>query len=257
MVEINKDSVDYRDPTTFDDGTLQSISAISIALRHKLYGVDVREAMAQQGEALVKLIGETGGNSNAEVIAARGNHATLGGREDAQDNQISLSQLSSQSAADVATEALQRASASNQAAPLGVYDTLDQLKAAYPAGANGIFVVKADNQWYYWNKSIWAAGGSYPGTTTEDFSQMAIRTKLNQFNLKLNKQQRITGENDDGTVKITSQNDSSYIELDYGRLTSGVLSVPIFDNFTNGQSLYLLVRMAKSSHTSHTNKLLI
>lgn len=235
MVEINKDSVDYRDPTTFDDGTLQSISAISIALRHKLYGVDVREAMAQQGEALVKLIGETGGNSNAEVIAARGNHATLGGREDAQDNQISLSQLSSQSAADVATEALQRASASNQAAPLGVYDTLDQLKTAYPAGANGIFVVKADNQWYYWNKSTWVAGGSYPGTTTEDFSKMAIRTKLNQFNLKLNKQQRLTGENSDGSVKITTQNDSSYVVLDYGRLTSGVLSVPIFDNFTNGQ----------------------
>lgn len=47
MVDIPKDSVNYRDPTPFDDGTLQSISAISIALRHKLYGVDVREEIGR------------------------------------------------------------------------------------------------------------------------------------------------------------------------------------------------------------------
>lgn len=86
--EIKRDTVDYRDPTPFDNTKLNSLSDISKALRHKTYGEDTREAIAQQGEALAKLMTETGGNQSAEVVAARGKYETLGIREDAQDNTI-------------------------------------------------------------------------------------------------------------------------------------------------------------------------
>lgn len=86
--EIKRDTVDYRDPTPFDNTKLNSLSDISKALRHKTYGEDTREAIAQQGEALAKLMQETGGNQSAEVAAARGKYETLGIREDAQDNAL-------------------------------------------------------------------------------------------------------------------------------------------------------------------------
>lgn len=86
--EIKRDTVDYRDPTPFNNTKLNSLSEISKALRHKTYGEDTREAIAQQGEALVKLMQETGGNQSAEVAAARGNFESLGIREDAQDGSI-------------------------------------------------------------------------------------------------------------------------------------------------------------------------
>lgn len=44
--------------------------------------------------------------------------------------------------------------------PKGVYTTLDELKAAYPNGTDGIYVVKSDNHWYYYN-SGWQDGGQY------------------------------------------------------------------------------------------------
>lgn len=92
--EIKRDTVDYRDPTPFDNSKLQSLSEISKAMRHKTYGEDTREAMAQQGEALAKLMQETGGNQMAEVAAARGNFELLGIREDAQDNAIAKTRAS-------------------------------------------------------------------------------------------------------------------------------------------------------------------
>ena len=45
--------------------------------------------------------------------------------------------------------------------PKGVYATLAALQAAYPTGANGIYVVSADGHWYYWNGTAWTDGGVY------------------------------------------------------------------------------------------------
>lgn len=91
---IERDAVDYRDTTPFDGSKLQSLSEISKAIRHKTYGVDTREALAQQGEALAKLMQEEGGNQSAEVVAARGKFELLGIREDAQDNAIAETRAS-------------------------------------------------------------------------------------------------------------------------------------------------------------------
>lgn len=48
-------------------------------------------------------------------------------------------------------------------APKGTFTTLDSLKAAYPSGTEGIFLVLSDGNWYYWNSSTstWTSGGIY------------------------------------------------------------------------------------------------
>lgn len=48
-----------------------------------------------------------------------------------------------------------------EGSPKGVYDTLAALQAAYPQGAAGIYIVKANGEWYYWSGSAWTSGGKY------------------------------------------------------------------------------------------------
>lgn len=69
---IDRDTVDYRDTSSFDDSSLQDIQTIQSAILHKQYGKDVRSALAQLPDALIKLFGDTWGNSNTEVEEARG-----------------------------------------------------------------------------------------------------------------------------------------------------------------------------------------
>lgn len=47
------------------------------------------------------------------------------------------------------------------ASPKGAYGTVAELNTAFPTGATGIYVVSADNKWYYWNGTAWTAGGIY------------------------------------------------------------------------------------------------
>lgn len=77
--EINKDTVDYRDSTPFDDTKLNSITEISKGIRHKLYGKDVREAIAQGIERTYEDASKNG-NANMEVEMARGTEPTLNDR---------------------------------------------------------------------------------------------------------------------------------------------------------------------------------
>ncbi|HDR8493703.1 TPA: SGNH/GDSL hydrolase family protein [Bacillus cereus] len=48
--------------------------------------------------------------------------------------------------------------------PKGAYQTLQDLKNAFPNGTNGVYVVNEDGKWYYWNGSAWVAGGVYQST---------------------------------------------------------------------------------------------
>lgn len=54
--------------------------------------------------------------------------------------------------------------------PKGVYATLSELQAAYPNGADGIYVVSADGKWYFWNGTKWNAGGIYQGLQVPEHS---------------------------------------------------------------------------------------
>ncbi|MDN5953026.1 MAG: hypothetical protein L0H99_03905, partial [Loigolactobacillus coryniformis] len=155
---IKRDTVEYNDPTPFDNSKLQSISEISKAIRHKENGKDVREPIAQQGEALVKLIQDTGGNQTAEVIAARGNHELLQIREDAQDNAIIEAQSTANSKFD--SNKAESYLKSITALP-ETFANLAEINNKYPSGKNGLMIAADNGHKYIWANSTWTDAGVY------------------------------------------------------------------------------------------------
>lgn len=164
---IKRDTVEYDDPTPFDNTKLQSISEISKALRHKMHGKDVREPIAQQGEALVKLIQETGGNQSAEVQAARGNFELLGTREDAQETAINKinAKADTKFDADKAESYLKSITVLPE-----TYANLNALKTVYPNGKNGLFVTADNGHKYIWSGKEWVDAGVYQSVGIADES---------------------------------------------------------------------------------------
>lgn len=185
--EIKRDTVDYRDPTPFDNTKLNSLSDISKALRHKTYGEDTREAIAQQGEALVKSMQETGGNQSAEVAAARGNFELLGIREDAQDNAINSLELGK---ADKNYVDNYLAQLSN--APEYVKDYAD-LTARYPNGHAGLYVTSDTNKKYFWESGKWVDKGAYAAQGIGD--NYIVPKQVNHINADQIALNEITGIN--------------------------------------------------------------
>lgn len=138
--EFERDTVDYRDETPFDESKLQPLSEISKAIRHKKKGKATRAAMAQQGEALVKLMQETGGNQTAEVQAARGKFELLGIREDVQDNAIKVnSSLIETKVGKSYVDAVLASIA--QGGPRELFYSIQALKDKYPSGEDGTYLV--------------------------------------------------------------------------------------------------------------------
>lgn len=76
---------------------------------------------------------------------------------------LSLSELevSTYSASVIDNKIEQVASGS----PKGAYATLADLQTAYPTGAEGIYLVADDGNWYYWDGAQWASGGVYLSNT--------------------------------------------------------------------------------------------
>lgn len=176
---VEKDSLNYRDATPFDSSKLHAISDISKALRHKIYGGDTREAMAQQGEALVKMMQETGGNQSAEVIGARGSFDLLQMREDAQDNAI---------ANKFGKTDADRYLSSITVIP-ETYASLATIQAKYPTGANGLMVAADNGHKYIWTGAAWTDAGIYQSVGIADNSVTpgqirfinGIQVSLNEF----------------------------------------------------------------------------
>lgn len=48
--------------------------------------------------------------------------------------------------------------------PKGVYPTLAALQSSKPSGDGNIYIITADGKWYYWNGTVWTAGGMYQST---------------------------------------------------------------------------------------------
>lgn len=176
--EIKKDTVDYNDPTPFDGSKLQSISDISKAIRHKMNGEDVREPMAQQGEALVKLMQEIGGNPNAEVVAARGNHELLQMREDAQDNAISQNNALLANKANI--NYIDNYLSSVTAVP-ETFASLTAIKDKYPSGKNGLMVAADNGHKYIWTNGAWTDAGIYQSTGLADGSVTPSKIALSSM----------------------------------------------------------------------------
>lgn len=174
--EIKRDTVDYRDPTPFDGSKLQPISEISKAIRHKTYGVDTREALAQQGEALVKIMQETGGNQSAEVAAARGKFELLGIREDAQDNAIAVtnSNLANKADKTYINDYLSQVSYVPETVA-----SLDELKTKYPNGKSGLFITADNGHKYIWTDGAWKDAGVYQSVGIADGSVVVEKLAQN------------------------------------------------------------------------------
>lgn len=167
----------YRDPLPFDKSYLHDIGDISDAIRHKNYGVDTREAMAQQGEALVKLMQESGGNQSAEVVAARGKYDLLQLREDAQDNAIANKFGQADAQAYLAGIKSVPETFSNFAA----------IQSKYPNGANGIMVAADNGHKYIWTNNTWTDAGIYQSAGVADGSISSGKIKsLNGDQVSLN-----------------------------------------------------------------------
>lgn len=173
--EIKRDTVDYRDTTPFDNTKLNSLSEISKALRHKTYGEDTREAIAQQGEALAKLMQEAGGNQLAEVVEARGPFEVLGIREIAQEEAIGAANTNIANKADKAY--IEEYLAGMSTAP-NYIDDYAKLIATYPGGKPGLWIAMDTDIKYFWDGSKWADKGVY-GTKpiAENGVKYTLRTR--------------------------------------------------------------------------------
>lgn len=143
------------------------------------------------------------GNSNAEVVAARvdesGNsYDNLGKRLNKFDeqfntkaNQTDVNILKEQvplkaNASDIVSLESKKANtvdvdkkieAVASGSPKGTYNTLNDLKTAFPVGNSNIYLTLDNKNWNYWNGTTWLSGGVYQATSLSDYS--VSRNNLN------------------------------------------------------------------------------
>lgn len=67
--------------------------------------------------------------------------------------------------------------------PSGVFSTLTALRNEYPNGADGIYVVTSNGNWYWYNGTSWVSGGVYQETRLSHSNQDKIDNvpNLNEF----------------------------------------------------------------------------
>lgn len=175
----DRDTADYRDTSSFDDSSLQDVQTIKSAILHKQYGKDVRSALAQLPDSLIKLFGGTGGNSNAEVEEARGGFETLGLHEQAQNSSIDKVTVEVQKARTNSSsqtyptlkermdnqENYLNSNINSKLAQISsvpeTFTNLAALKSAYPNGRTGIFVTADTGHKYIWSNNQWTDAGVY------------------------------------------------------------------------------------------------
>lgn len=125
-------------------------------------------------------------------------------------------------------------------APKRVYSTLAELQSAYPSGSDGVFVVKADGNWYYYEGG-WQKGGVYQATAIPD-------------ELAFNAQNLITnGDFSKGTTGFSSYANDSTLTVSNGILSVagkgsyGTVGVSTQSGYRfagkAGQKLYIKARM--------------
>lgn len=142
----------------YDDVTplekTKNINVLTKAIRTKTRGADVREAIAT-GIEIAYADGATNGNTNMEVIKARG----LAGNLDDRLNTIENT-LNGKASADFVEKKFNKIESN---APKAVLGSLSEISSTYPNGANGIVVAKDTGKWYYYDEGArsWKEGGVY------------------------------------------------------------------------------------------------
>lgn len=142
----------YDDVTPLEN--TKNISVLTKAIRKKTRGADVREAIAKAIETTYA-DGATNGNTNMEVIKARG----LAGNLDDRLNTIENT-LNGKASADFVEKKFNKIESN---APKAVLGSLSEISSTYPNGANGIVVAKDTGKWYYYDEGArsWKEGGVY------------------------------------------------------------------------------------------------
>lgn len=159
---------EYRDETSMTgDYISNDIKTIAEAIRHKKYGVDTRDAMAQSLEKMGQLAMQsvTDPNSVAKQAYEIGNKAYEIGNK----------------AYDIANNELSRRLAQMDNG-VHAYPNADVIKQTYPNGKDGIFVaVDTGHQWY-WVNNDWVDGGVYQSKGISDNSVNNEMIKSVNFN---------------------------------------------------------------------------
>jgi lysophospholipase L1-like esterase len=146
---------------------------ISTSITQLANNFDAIDATFQDHKSRVDNIVAGAGNSNTEIVDARGGKVVLKDRLDAVD--ASLAEKASKTYVD--SEITKKASG----APKGVYATLSALQTALPTGSSDNQLVTADGKWYYWSGSAWTAGAVYQSTGIADGSITRKSTNFLQF----------------------------------------------------------------------------
>ena len=87
---------EHRDPTHLTETEMRNINLLAEAIRHKMYGIDVRESIALAIELLLDIFSKENNDAVAEIIKARNEFGSLDERLDAMLNDlnnISVSQI--------------------------------------------------------------------------------------------------------------------------------------------------------------------
>lgn len=142
----------YDDVTPLEN--TKNISVLTKAIRKKTRGADVREAIAKAIETTYA-DGATNGNTNMEVVKARGLAGNLDDRLSTIENT-----LNGKASADFVEKKFNKIESN---APKAVLNSLSEISSTYPNGANGIVVAKDTGKWYYYDEGArsWKEGGVY------------------------------------------------------------------------------------------------
>lgn len=142
----------YDDVTPLEN--TKNINVLTKAIRTKTRGADVREAIAT-GIEIAYADGATNGNTNMEVIKARGLAGNLDDRLSTIENT-----LNGKASADFVEKKFNKIESN---APKAVLSSLSEISSTYPNGANGIVVAKDTGKWYYYDEGArsWKEGGVY------------------------------------------------------------------------------------------------
>ncbi len=144
--------------------------------------------------------------------------------------------------------------------PKETFNTLKELNAKYPSGAEGIYVVVDDGQWYYWNaaSSKWISGGKYSaGDSTDvyfpatniipngDFSNGLVGYSMYGGTGKIEANTlKILGNGTLGAVGTYTSNESSLVVS-----SNDLLYFKVRIRVTNDQCKYIRIYLSNGSNT--------
>lgn len=161
---------EYRDPSHIDLNKEYQITELAKFIREKMYGIDTREAMALALERVYKDASKNG-NANMEVSEARGDFSLLKDRMNSVDEKLTNLQVQKTDRSYV--DAVLTSIAAG--GPKELFYSLNALKAKYPNGAEGVFLVFDSELMngahsYMWKENVWTDLGPYQGAEIKDGS---------------------------------------------------------------------------------------